>query len=59
MQLEERLKVRCGCHEHSVLSTGMRFRISHSLNWGENRTLKCLSNCQIKLSNEMQTTVSL
>lgn len=39
------------CPSLSRAVFGMRFRISHSLNWGENRTLKCLSNCQIKHDN--------
>lgn len=51
MQLEEGLKVRCGSHEHRVLNTRVCFRVSHSLNWAKNETLKCRSNCQIKHDN--------
>lgn len=44
--------------KHSMLNTRILLRGPQSLNGVQSETLKCLSNCQIKLSNKMQTTAS-
>lgn len=58
MQIQEGLGIRAALVKHSMVSTRILLQDPQSLNGVHTETLKCLSNCQIKLSNKTQTTAS-
>lgn len=53
MQLEEGLRIRCGSHEHSVEYQDLLREFPQPQLGKERNSVRCLSDCQIKLSNEM------